>query len=295
MERLRRNKRTICLFVLPALLGYLLVFAFPILSSVVMSFFKWDVGGMQKFLGITNYSKLFTTDNIFQQSIWHVLYSALLCLVAQAPLSILLAYLLTRIKRLRNFFKVVFFVPNMVSSAAIGILWIFIYNPQFGLLNSALGGIGLGGLARAWLGDPATALTAVILATCWQFIGYHMIIYLAAMQNISESINEAAEIDGASAWQSFWRITMPLLAPILKIDFVLIVTGSLRIFDVVYVMTTGGPNHASEMIATHMYTRTFKGMEFGYGSAMSVLLIIMCLLITGVLNLAFRRVESLEE
>jgi raffinose/stachyose/melibiose transport system permease protein len=292
MEALRRDKKTICLFILPALVTYLLVAAFPILCSVGMSFFKWNVAGNQGFIGLKNYRQLFTIDDIFLGSVGHVFYAAFLCLAVQVPLAILLAYLLTRTRRSRDFFKVGFFIPNMISAAATGILWMFVYNLNFGLLNGLLRLVGLGGMAAAWLGEPSSALTCVILVACWQYIGYHMIIYLCAMQSVSQSILEAAEIDGANAWQTFWKITFPLLMPILKVDAVLVTTGSLRLFDIVYVMTNGGPNHATEMIATHMYTRTFKGMQFGYGSAMAVVLTVLCVAITVLLNLAFRRVEE---
>jgi len=291
MDTLRRKKSTICLFVLPALIAYLAVSTFPIFVSVGMSFFKWNIKGNCGFIGLKNFIQLFTIDNIFLGSVNHVLYVTLLCVLVQLPLALLLAYLLTRTRRGRDVFKVMYFMPNMISTAATGILWMFVYNLNFGMLNGLLKLVGLGRLAMPWLGENSTALTCVIAVACWQSIGYHMIIYLCAMQSIPQSINEAAAIDGANAWQTFWRITFPMLVPILKVDLVLITTGSLRIFDIVYVMTGGGPNHATEVIATHMYTRTFKGLQFGYGSAMAVVLTLMCILITLILNGAFKRVE----
>jgi len=291
MEALRRKKRTICLFVLPALIAYLAVSTFPILASTAMSFFKWNVAGNQGWIGLKNYMQLFTIDDIFKGSVQHVLYAMLLCVAIQMPLAILLAYLLTRTRHGRNAFKVMFFMPNMISTSAIGILWMFVYNLNFGLLNSLLKALGLGDYVMPWLGETSTALTCVIVVACWQYIGYHMIIYLCAMQSIPQSINEAAAIDGANAWQTFWRITFPMLIPILKVDMILITTGSLRMFDIVYVMTNGGPIHSTEMIATHMYTRTFRGLQFGYGSAMAVILTLMCVLITIILNASFKRIE----
>jgi len=291
MELLRRKKSTICFFILPALVAYLAIATFPIFASVGMSFTKWNMGGFQKWIGLKNFVQLFTIDDIFLGSIQHVLYATVLSICVQMPLSVLLAYLLTRTHRARDAFKVVFFMPNMISTTAIGILWMFVYNLNFGLLNSLLEIIGLGNLAMPWLGESSTALTCVILVACWQYIGYHMIIYLCAMQSIPQSINEAASIDGANAWQTFWKITFPMLIPILKVDLVLITTGSLRMFDIVFVMTGGGPNHSTEMIATHMYTRTFQGLQFGYGSAMGVVLAFMCILITVILNIIFNRIE----
>lgn len=292
MERLKRNKKTICLFILPAVICYLAVAAFPLLCSTILSFADWDVAGLNGFTGLDNYVQLFTTDTIFQNAVFHTLEATVLCLICQIPFAILLAYLLTRIKRGRNFFKVAFFVPNMISTSAIGILWIFILHPDFGLVNTLLRAMGAENLTHAWLGENGTALICVIFAASWQYIGYHMIIYLCAMQNIQEAVLEAAVIDGANSWQVFWKIIFPLIVPILKIDAVLVATGSLRIFDIVFVMTGGGPNHASEVIATHMYTRAFKGMQFGYGSAMSVVLMVMCIAVTIVLNAVFKKAES---
>lgn len=277
---------------MPALICYLAIAAFPLLCSVVMSFCKWDVAGMQGFVGLKNYLQLFTLDRTFKKAFLHTMQTTGLCLAIQIPGAVLLAYLLTRIRRGRNFFKVVYFVPNMISTAAIGILWVFILHPEFGLFNSLLNVIGLDSLASPWLGDPKTALVCVAVAASWQYIGYHMIIYLCSMQNISADILEAAEIDGANSWQTFWKITFPLIIPILKIDMVLVTTGSLRMFDIIFVMTGGGPNHASEVIATHMYTRSFQGMQFGYGSAMAVILMVLCVTATGILNAVFHKAEN---
>jgi raffinose/stachyose/melibiose transport system permease protein len=165
-------------------------------------------------------------------------------------------------------------------------------HPQFGIINNLLRFAGLDSLTRTWLGDPQTALMWVVMAIAWQFFGYHMIIYLTAMQNISTEIIEAASIDGANPFQNFWKITLPLIAPIMKVDFVLIVTGSLRTFDLIYAMTSGGPNHATEVVATHLYFRSFQGMQFGYGSSMAVILIILCLAATWIINTAFKKAES---
>lgn len=292
MEKIRGNKKTVAIFILPALCCYLSIAAFPLLCSTVLSFFNWDVAGLNQFVGLKNYIQLFTTDRIFQKAVIHTFAATILCLVIQIPSAVFLAYLLTRLKRGRNFFKVAFFVPNMISTSAIGILWVFILHPEFGLVNAILRVLGLEQFTHVWLGESDTALICVILAASWQYIGYHMIIYLCAMQNISASVLESARIDGATSWQAFRKITFPLIAPILKIDTVLVATGSLRIFDMVFVMTGGGPNHASEVIASHMYTRSFKGMQFGYGSAMAVILMILCIAVTVFLNAVFKHAEE---
>lgn len=292
MEQIRSKKSTVLFFLLPAIFLFLLIAAAPLFSTVALSLFKWNVGGLQGFIGIKNYIRLFTVDSTFRTALSNTVIVTVLCVIIQIPCAVVLAYLLKTTRRGKNFFKTSFFLPNVISSAAIGLLWMFIYYPDFGLLNAFLKSIGLESLQRTWLGDKQTALYCVIAAACWQYIGYHMIIHLCAMESIPESIMEAASIDGANSWDMFWRIVLPNTLSILKIDVVLVATGSLRIFDVVFSMTEGGPNHATEVIASHMYIRSFRGMQFGYGSAIAVVLMIICLLLTAVINLAFRRVES---
>lgn len=292
MEKLLRDKKTILLFVLPGLLFYILIVAFPLFFTVLISFFNWGVGGPQKFLVFGNYTRLFTMDDTFLQAVKNTLLLTVGCLMTQTPLAVFFGYMLRKQFRGQGFFKTAFFIPNMISSVAAALMWSFILHPQFGIINNLLRFIGLGSLTRTWLGDPKTALMWVVMAIAWQFFGYHMIIYLTAMQNISTEIIEAASIDGANPFQNFWKITLPLIAPIMKVDFVLIVTGSLRTFDLIYAMTSGGPNHATEVVATHLYFRSFQGMQFGYGSSMAVILIILCLVATWIINTSFKKAES---
>lgn len=293
MQGMRTDKRVIGFFMLPALMLFLGIMAFPLLCTLGMSFAKWDVGGFRKFLGLANYVRMFTTDSVLGVAMRNTFVITGLCLVIQIPTAVLLAYLLRGKVQGKVLYRAAFFTPNMISSAAIGLLWMFIFYPDFGLVNSLLKTMGLSDWTRVWLGDENTALFCVILATCWQYIGYHMIIHLCAMEDIPASITEAAQIDGATSWDMFWRIILPNMVRIIKVDMVLVATGSLRIFDLIYSMTEGGPNHATEVLASHLYTRTFKGLQFGYGSALAVMLMGICLLTTTVLNLVFRRMEDL--
>ena len=292
MEALRRDKKTILFFIAPALAFFLLVAAIPVLCSLAFGFFNWDVAGLKGFAGFRNYEQLFTTDKYFQLAVLNTFAVTLLCLAIQMPLAILLASVLRRRIFGKRFFKAVFFIPNIISSVAIGLLWIFVLHPDFGMVNSLLRFIGLDSLTHVWLGERGTALICVVIAVCWQYVGYHMIIFLCAMESIPDSVTEAAAIDGATEFRLFMNILLPMIAPIVKIDAVLISTGSLRIFDMIYIMTEGGPNHATEVIATHMYARSFKGMQFGYGSSMSVILMILCVAATLLLERAFKRAEE---
>ena len=158
---------------------------------------------------------------------------------------------------------------------------------MFGIINKVLEFLGLGGLTRLWLADKKTVLPSIIVTICWQFVGYHMILYLAAVENIPKEIKEAALIDGVNNWTMIRYITLPLIRHVIRIDTVLMATGSLRFFDLIYVMSNGGPNHASEVIASYMYYKSFRDMQYGYGSAVAMVLLVLCLLITFILNRVF--------
>lgn len=284
MESMLRKKRTILAFVLPALLIYIGIVLIPIGNTFYHSAFKWNILSDKKFIGIDNFINLFTRDKIFLQGMKNTFVLMFSTLIIQTPLAILLAIALSGKIKGKRYFKTVFFLPNILSSVAVGLLWTFIYNPEFGIINRVLEAIGLGGLTQLWLSDKNTVLPSIIVVICWQFIGYHMILYLAAVENIPKEIKEAALIDGVNNKTMIWYITLPLIRHMIQIDTVLMATGSLRFFDLIYVMSNGGPNHASEVIASYMYYKSFRDMQYGYGSAVSVVLLVLCLLVTYILK-----------
>ncbi len=288
MERMLRNKKTILAFLMPALFIYLAIVMVPIASTAYYSVFKWNILDTRKFIGIDNFVQLFTMDDVFRIGMKNTFILMLLSLIVQIPIAIALAIAISGNIKGKRFFKTVFFMPNMLSSVAVGLLWFFIYSPDFGIINRFFDAIGLSHLDQQWLADEKTVLPAIIVVICWQFVGYHMILYLAAIENIPKSLCEAAVIDGASSGQMVRYITLPLIKPIIGIDAVLIATGSLRFFDLIFVMSGGGPNHASEVIASYMYIKSFRDMQYGYGSAISVVLLVLCLVVTQILNKAFK-------
>jgi len=172
------------------------------------------------------------------------------------------------------------------------LMWTFIYDPKFGLLNGFLRLIGLESLQRQWLFEQSTAMWAITLVVCWQYIAKTMILYVAAIQNIPRDIFESARIDGAVGWRLIRYMTIPLVKPIIKVNMILITVGSLKFFDLVYAMTRGGPAHSTSVLAMHMYNRSFRQYEYGYGDALAVVLLIMCLVATLVINLLFRKAET---
>ena len=286
MERIFVKKRNIILFIGPAFLVYTAFGLFPLLYNIYLSLFKTDLLQDKVFVGLKNYINLFQ-DQFFQMALKNALIWTAACYIAQVGGGLLLAYILFQKIRGAHFFQTLFFMPSVICGTAIGLLWTFIYHPDYGLLNSALRAVGLEAYCHTWLSDEKTVLPALAVICMWQFIGYHMVIQLSGMKNIDPSLFEAAAIDGASKWQQFTQIILPLLKNILKIDSVLIVTSCLKTYDIIAVTTSGGPSHASEMLVTYMYFQGFRSLKFGYSSAIAVILLILCLAFTGLIHRLF--------
>ncbi len=228
----------------------------------------------KKYLGFGNWKTLFN-DPIFWKSFTNNIMLVITSIALQIPAGIVLGVFVSSSLKGTRFFKLVYFIPMMISSVAIGITWMYVYEPNFGLLNSFLRLIGLDRLAMGWLGDPRFVLGAVIVSTCWQFIPFYMILFAAALAGIPKDIYEASYIDGATGIQAFFRITLPLLKTTIRVACVLSLTGSLRFFDLIYVMTGGGPNRASELLATYMFNQAFTSFKMGYGSTIAVFMFIL--------------------
>ena len=203
-------------------------------------------------------------------------------------MSLILALILARGGKGERFYVSVYFIPVLISTVVIGQLWMKIYNPQYGLLNTVLRSMGLDKLAGNWLGDTKKVIFAVIVPVLWQYIGYHMLLMYASVRSISEEIFEAARIDGANGIQTALHITIPLMKPILKVCVTFAVVGSLKNFDLVYVMTDGGPAGASQLPSTLMVETIFSRNMYGYGSSMAIFIILECFLFAWLIRKAFR-------
>ena len=292
MNKVLGNKKSIAVFVLPAFLIYAIFVLVPIGYNVYVSFLQTDLMSPSKFVGIKNYINLFQ-DKTFVGAVKNNILMVIGSLLAHLPLALFFGNILFQKIKGSHFFQTVFFLPSVICGVAVGLTWTFVYNSEFGLINKFLEMIGLGGLKQVWLADKNLALFCIIIVVMWQFVGYHMIIQIAAMKNISESYYEAAEIDGASKWVQFKSITFPLIKPILKVDAVLIITGSLKYYDLVAVMTGGGPNHATELMSTYMFYQGFRTLKYGYSAAIGVVLLLLCICSVLLSNFVFRsdRVE----
>ncbi|NLJ83664.1 MAG: sugar ABC transporter permease [Halanaerobiaceae bacterium] len=258
----------IFLFLLPAAFFCILYLVAPIPISAYYSFFDWRGINQGRFIGWENWKRLIN-DRVFWLSVKNNFKLVFFSLITQIPIGLVLAALLSSRLKGSRIFKVIFFIPMLISSVAVAFLWRYMYDPYFGLINSFFRLIGLERFALDWLGDPAVAFYSVVVATCWQYIPLYMIIFMAGITSIPEELYEAAKIDGATSLQSFWRITIPLLWPTIVNAAVLVIVGSLKYFALIFALTGGGPNHASEVMATYMYVKAFTEMRMGYGSTIS--------------------------
>nr|WP_207729190.1 MULTISPECIES: sugar ABC transporter permease [Hungatella] len=283
------NKKAVFIFLLPALVLFLTIIIVPIFMSVTYSLTEWDGIGKKVFTGFDNYKELFLTNSDgFWRAVKNSLIFAAGSVFVQLPISLILALILARGVKGERFYVSVYFIPVLISTVVIGQLWMKIYNPQYGLLNTVLRSMGLEQLTGNWLGDTKKVIFAVIVPVLWQYIGYHMLLMYASVRSISEEIFEAARIDGANGIQTALHITIPLMKPILKVCVTFAVVGSLKNFDLVYVMTGGGPAGASQLPSTLMVETIFSRNMYGYGSSMAIFIILECFLFAWLIRGAFR-------
>ncbi|MBM3133772.1 MAG: sugar ABC transporter permease [Chloroflexi bacterium] len=289
LRRLLNDKNiTIVAFLLPALVLYGTFVIIPIFQSFRFSLYHWDgLGPLTRFIGLENYATLLH-DETFWQALRNNFALVGFSLVTQLPPAVLLAVLLTGAMRGRDFFRTMFFSPQILSAVATGYLFYYIYEPTFGLLNQALKLLGLGTLARGWLGDQMLALPAVLVVISWRHIGFYMVLFMAAIEGIPDEIFEAAQIDGCNKRQLVWHITLPLMSGAIRTAAVLAMVGSIKYFDLIWIMTRGGPVHASELIATYMYKETFLNWHMGYGATLAFALFVVAFAV----SLLFLRLTS---
>lgn len=291
MHLLSRQKRWIIIGLAPALVIYAIFSIYPILQSIYYSFMDWNGMGAMKFIGLGNYQEILH-DPIFWRSVKNNLLVVVASVFGQVPIALFIALLLNRKLKGAKIFRTIGFMPVVISTVIISLTWDMVYNTENGMLNSILKSVGLGSLAQNWLGDPKVAMLSVCITTIWQFIGLYLIIFLAALQNVPTEIYEAAEMDGASGWYKTWTITIPMIKDSILVSIILCISGSLRTFDLIYVMTNGGPAHSTEVMAIYMFNQTFSSMRYGYGSAVSLLILIFSVLLIVIVQKLLQRKEA---
>lgn len=291
---LKVNGWKIALFILPCLIIYVGLVFVPILYSMYISTLDWNGIGASKFIGIQNYIKMFTGDSLFWPAVRRTFMLAGFSLVIQLPLALMISILISRYVRRPNFLVSAYFMPVILSVVVIGQLWKTIYNPTSmgGMINQLLVKVGLESWTHNWLTEPKIAIYAVIVVGLWQYLGYHTLIQFTGIQNIPADIYEAAKIDGAEGFKADRYITFPMIIPIFKISVVLSFIGSLQSFDLIMVMTGGGPANSTNVLASHMYNMSFASQKFGYGSAIATFLVCVCLIATVIINFFFSKLDK---
>ncbi len=263
----------------PNLVGFLMFTLFPVIASLLLSFTSYDILTTPEWVGLYNYEEMFVYDKIVGQVIRNTLVYTASVVPIGIFLSLMLALALDQKIKFVRIFRSAFFMPVITSAVAVSLVWQWLYNPDFGLLNSFLKMVGVAE-PPAWLNSQVYALPAVIVTSIWKNLGYNMLLFLAGLQNISTTYYEAAELDGANGVQRFMHITWPLLSPTTFFVFVMSVISSFQVFDLVQLMTRGGPGRATSTLVHYIYQNGFKFFYVGYASALAYLLFAMVLVIT---------------
>jgi ABC-type sugar transport system permease subunit len=268
------------LFILPSVVLYAMFMIYPFFQSIYLSFTDWNgVGEIGDFVGLQNYRDMLR-DDLLWKSLWHNMIWVVIGTIGPMVIGLLLALLLWRRPKGFTLFRTVYFLPQVLSPVVIAIAWGWIYNPVFGLLNEALNRVGLESLSRGWLGNSDTALYAVLVAAIWAETGFVFVVFLAGLQTVSRDLLEAATLDGANAWQRLKDVTIPQLSNVITVITALLLIGGFSVFDIIFVMTQGGPNHATEVIATYTYTEAFTQNRAGYSATLSLVLTVISLVVS---------------
>lgn len=289
MKKLYSNKLVILSLILPGLFLFVFAILAPICLSIYYGFTDYSGMGSYNFIGFENYKNLFH-DAAFGTALRNSLLLAIGFIFIQHPLAIIVAAVLDKLGgKGENFFRCVYFIPNVISVAVIAYLWKFIYNPDFGLLNNVIRAFGGKGDIN-WLRYD-TAIWAVLIVLIWHGFGWGMLIYYTGIKNIDPVLYEAAQIDGANKVQTFLKITLPQMKPVIQVNVTMAVISALKQMETVYLLTNGGPGNRTQFAANYLYQQAFKAYKYGYGNAIGVVFIIICLLATVLLNKLFEERE----
>ena len=277
----KKNQKTIGIYLLPAMLMVIVILYLPIFINLYESFFKWGaMSTKHTFVGIDNYVKMFQ-DEIFYVAIKNNLIFTVMSVVCQIGISLIIASVLESkfMRKSQNFFRTIYFIPSLLMVTVVGITCKMIVSPSIGVLNPMLERIGVDVSHIDLLGTASTATYTIAAMSQWQYIGYTVILFIVAIQNIPEDLYEAADIDGASAVKKFMYITLPEIKDTILINTIITVTGSIREYDEVFVTTNGGPGHATETLATYLYKVGFRNDQIGYASALAFFIFIVTFII----------------
>lgn len=300
MDKLLRNKKAIIIFLAPAFILFTLVLFYPICQAVYYSLCKYKINYQPEFIGIDNYVKMFTKDKTMKIALRNSIFFMIFSCVTQLVVGLVLAALLTNIKKGRNLFKNIYYLPCVLSSAALGLLWMFVFTPKLGInqMLTSLGFLNDCTEGPQWLfnteGYIILPIIVISFVALWQYVGQSMMLYMAQISGISNDVFEAAYIDGCNKPKAFRYITLPLIKPMVATAMSLNAIGSLKFFDLVYNMIPEGfLGNRAHVLATHLYDQAFRYSKLGYGSAIGMVLLVMCLAVTFLIN-KFVKVDNYE-
>ena len=287
----QREALTGWLFVSPALIGFGIFTFGAILYSLYLSFTDYDLFGKPEWVGLKNYIKAFTDDQYFYQYFGNTFYFALVLVPVVLVISLFLAILINKkVGKIAKAYRVALFLPSITSTVAVSMVWLWIFNPDMGILNNFLTAIGFQN-PPMWLSDPEWSKPALIIMRVWQMSGYYMLLFLAGLQTIPETLYEAAEVDGASSWQRFTRITVPMLSNTTFVVVILLIIESFNMFESIFVMTEGGPLGSTSTIMYYIYEQGFMSYNMGYASARAWIFFALILVFT-LIQFRFRREQG---
>ena len=282
----------IVVFLVPAVFFLLVFLLYPLVSSFQLSLLDWNgLGTGERFVGLDNWVRL-AQDTLFWNAVRNNLALAFFSVLFQIPIALLLAVVLDEASKGSRILKILYFLPLLMSSVALGVVFKNIYDPNFGPINGFLSAIHLDGLVRDWLGDPRLALGSVIVVICWQNIPFYMVLFLAGLSSFPRELGEAARLDGATESTIFWRIKLPFLQGTIRTAITLAIVGSMRYFDLIFIMTDGGPEGSSELMATYMFRTVFSSFQLGYGSTVASAMFLIVTLVAAVTLRFSRRYET---
>ncbi|MFD1941821.1 carbohydrate ABC transporter permease [Paradevosia shaoguanensis] len=274
----RAEERAAWLFLAPSLVLFLAFTVVPVISALIISFTEWNLFNAVNFVGFGNYVGLLH-DEIFLKVLGNTGYFVLVSVPIQIAIALLCALALNRGVRGQTFFRVVYFLPVVTSTVAAALVWSWLFNSNFGLINAGLSLVGVTDLPK-WMGSTKWAMPAVIIVSIWQNLGYAMVLFLAGLQNIHQEVRDAAELDGATGWDRFWTITLPLLSPTMFFVLIISIIGSFQVFELVFVMTKAGPANATNTLVYYIYQNGFQFYQMGYASAAAMILFLIVLVFT---------------
>ncbi|MEF3308936.1 sugar ABC transporter permease [Paenibacillus sp. GYB004] len=293
MNKVLRNPLAYALFVIPALALYMTFYVVPMFSSLKYSATSWNGINEATFNGLDNFIKAFRDEKFLialKNNIIFVFFSVFI----QIPVIVGLSIVVSGVRRFLDFYKTTVFMPSVLSTAIVGVIWKFIYHPDAGLINQVLRTVGLESWALGWLGEENFAFLAILVTNAWQWTGFYIVLVLAAIFAIPKEMQEAGEIDGAVGWRKACYLTIPLIRPVILVIMLLSITGAMKAMDIVMIMTSGGPFGSSEVMGTYMYKQAYSMSQFGYANAISILIFLFTCVLTLIFHLITRRSEEVE-